>query len=95
MASLGGVIGGMVTGYSSQILGRRLAIMIACGFGGALLYPYIFTRGDGIHAAAFFIQFCVQGAWYVQPFERSFLSRQFLGVETLCRPFKLFTEGFL
>lgn len=57
----------MVTGYSSQILGRRLAIMIACVIGGLLLYPYIFIKGDGIHAAAFFIQFCVQGAWSVVP----------------------------
>lgn len=67
VASLGGVVGGMTTGYGSQILGRRLAIIVVCVIGGLLLYPYTFTMGNGIHAAAFFEQFCVQGAWSVIP----------------------------
>jgi SHS family lactate transporter-like MFS transporter len=35
--------------------------------GGALLYPYCFVSDTKIIAAAFFEQFCVQGAWGVIP----------------------------
>lgn len=35
--------------------------------GGALLYPYTFTSSKAVIAAAFFEQFCVQGAWGVIP----------------------------
>lgn len=35
--------------------------------GGILLYPYSFTGSKSVIAAAFFEQFCVQGAWGVIP----------------------------
>lgn len=35
--------------------------------GGLLLYPYSFTGSRSVIAAAFFEQFCVQGAWGVIP----------------------------
>ena len=35
--------------------------------GGVLLYPYSFTGSHSVIAAAFFEQFCVQGAWGVIP----------------------------
>lgn len=35
--------------------------------GGLLLYPYSFTSSKRVMAAAFFEQFCVQGAWGVIP----------------------------
>ena len=35
--------------------------------GGAILYPYTFVGSKSIMAAAFFEQFCVQGAWGVIP----------------------------
>lgn len=38
-----------------------------CFIGGALLYPYTFTSSTKVIAAAFFEQFCVQGAWGVIP----------------------------
>lgn len=38
-----------------------------CIIGGALLYPYGFTGSKTVIAAAFFEQFCVQGAWGVIP----------------------------
>ncbi|KAF2732050.1 MFS general substrate transporter [Polyplosphaeria fusca] len=66
-ANIGGVVGGAVNGYLSQIFGRRFAIVTSCVVGGALLYPYTFTSGQGIYAAVFFEQFCVQGAWGVIP----------------------------
>jgi len=59
--------GGTIVGYSSQSLGRRFSIIIICIVGGALLYPYTFTSSKAVIAAAFFEQFCVQGAWGVIP----------------------------
>lgn len=59
--------GGTIIGYSSQSIGRRFSIIIMCIVGGALLYPYTFVSSKAVIAAAFFEQFCVQGAWGVIP----------------------------
>lgn len=59
--------GGTVIGYLSQSVGRRLSIICICVIGGALLYPYTFVTNERVIAAAFFQQFCVQGAWGVIP----------------------------
>lgn len=61
------MLGGTVVGFCSQVFGRRLSIIAMCLIGGALLYPYTFVSSWGIVAAAFFEQFCVQGAWGVVP----------------------------
>ncbi|KAI0378860.1 MFS general substrate transporter [Hypomontagnella monticulosa] len=67
VANLGAMAGGTFVGFYSQVIGRRLSIIIMCVVGGALLYPYTFVSNDRIIAAAFFEQFCVQGAWGVVP----------------------------
>ncbi|KAL8853881.1 MAG: hypothetical protein Q9221_001352 [Calogaya cf. arnoldii] len=67
VANLGAMTGGIVIGYSSQIFGRRFSIIVMCIVGVILLYPYGFTNNKRIIAAAFFEQFCVQGAWGVIP----------------------------
>ncbi|CAK7210913.1 Carboxylic acid transporter [Sporothrix curviconia] len=67
VANLGAMAGGTVVGYASQIYGRRVSIIVMCVIGGALLYPYTFVTNKGVIAAAFFEQFCVQGAWGVIP----------------------------
>ncbi len=67
VANLGAMVGGTMVGYCSQIFGRRLSIIVMCVIGGALLYPYTFVSSDAVIAAAFFKQFCVQGAWGVIP----------------------------
>ena len=67
VANLGAILGGSLVGYLSQNFGRRLSILVCCVIGGALLYPYTFTSTSKIMAAAFFEQFCVQGAWGVIP----------------------------
>ncbi|KAI1077897.1 MFS general substrate transporter [Whalleya microplaca] len=67
VANLGAICGGTIVGFSSQIFGRRLSIIVMCIIGGALLYPYTFVSNERIIAAAFFEQFCVQGAWGVIP----------------------------
>ncbi|OQR95819.1 Major Facilitator Superfamily (MFS) [Achlya hypogyna] len=67
IANLGAICGGTTVGYLSQMLGRRLSLLM-CAIGGAIvLYPYCFTNSHGITVAAFFMQFCVQGAWGVIP----------------------------
>jgi SHS family lactate transporter-like MFS transporter len=67
VANLGAMAGGTVVGYLSQMFGRRFSIIFISIIGGALLYPYSFTGSDSVIAAAFFEQFCVQGAWGVIP----------------------------
>ncbi|KAL8298004.1 hypothetical protein RB597_007032 [Gaeumannomyces tritici] len=67
VANLGAMLGGTVVGYCSQIVGRRLSILVCCVVGGALLYPYTYVSTRSLAAAAFFEQFCVQGAWGVIP----------------------------
>lgn len=67
VANLGAMTGGTLVGFLSQSVGRRFCIIIACIVGGALLYPYTFVRSEAVMAAAFFQQFCVQGAWGVIP----------------------------
>lgn len=67
VANLGAMTGGTIVGYCSQIFGRRFSIIFISIIGGALLYPYTFTSSHAVIAAAFFEQFCVQGAWGVIP----------------------------
>jgi MFS transporter, SHS family, lactate transporter len=67
VANLGAMTGGTVVGYCSQIFGRRFSIIAMSIIGGALVYPYSFIGDKSVIAAAFFEQFCVQGAWGVIP----------------------------
>lgn len=77
IANVGAITGGTVVGYTSQILGRRLCIIAMAILGAALLYPYTHTASTSsesstgpvatVVVAAFFQQFCVQGAWGVIP----------------------------
>ena len=67
VANLGAMTGGTAVGYCSQILGRRFSIIVMSLVGGLLLYPYSFVGNKRVIAAAFFEQFCVQGAWGVIP----------------------------
>lgn len=75
VANLGAIAGGLFFGHASEFLGRRLAIMICCVLGGALIYPWAFVKANaGINASVFFLQFAVQGAWGVIPIHLSELS---------------------
>jgi SHS family lactate transporter-like MFS transporter len=67
VANLGAMLGGTVVGFYSQVFGRRFSIIVMSIIGGALLYPYSFVTSEAVMAAAFFEQFCVQGAWGVIP----------------------------
>lgn len=74
VANLGAIFGGIVCGHFSTFVGRRLTIIIACIVGGAMIYPWAYTKGSGINAGVFFLQAGVQGAWGVIPIHLSELS---------------------
>ncbi|CAO1628732.1 unnamed protein product [Parajaminaea phylloscopi] len=64
----GAIAGGLLAGYISQYLGRRLTIVIFVVGCGALIPAWILPNTfSGLAAGAFWIQFCVQGAWGVIP----------------------------
>lgn len=64
----GAIAGGLLAGYVSQYLGRRLTIVLFVIGCGALVPAWILPDTfSGLTAGAFFIQFCVQGAWGVVP----------------------------
>ncbi|KAF4554438.1 Carboxylic acid transporter-like protein 1 [Elsinoe fawcettii] len=67
VANLGAVTGGIMMGYISSIIGRRLSLIITCIIAGAFLYPYCFMRTKPIIAVAFFELFGVQGGWGIIP----------------------------
>ena len=67
VANIGAFLGGVTTGYISQIFGRRLSIIVCSVMAGALLYPYTFVSSHAIIAAAFFEQFFIEGALGVIP----------------------------
>ncbi|QPG77312.1 hypothetical protein FOA43_004721 [Brettanomyces nanus] len=74
VANIGALCGGITVGHLSNFVGRRLSIIICCIAGGALIYPWAFVSGSGINAGAFFLQFCVQGAWGSVPVHLSELA---------------------
>ncbi|GMM38324.1 hypothetical protein DASC09_056630 [Saccharomycopsis crataegensis] len=83
VANLGAIAGGLLFGHLSNYIGRRMAIIICCIGGGAMIYPWAFVRNSGINAGVFFLQFFVQGAWGVAPIVLAELSppefRSFVG----------------
>lgn len=67
VGQIGALLGGMTIGYISSFLGRRLTMMIACLFGGAIIPAYTMPRNMSLTAAAFFEQFFVGGVWGPMP----------------------------
>ncbi|MBE1161870.1 MFS transporter [Dyella acidiphila] len=62
------ILGGLCFGMLSQKIGRRRAIMLACALSLLAVWPWSHgTDVYGICAAAFVMQFAVQGAWGVVP----------------------------
>lgn len=63
VGQIGSLIGATVIGYISTFSGRRLAMMVSCVFGGALVPAYVIPRDMSLVASAFFEQFFVGGVW--------------------------------
>lgn len=59
--ALGQILGCISMGYFSNMLGRRLTIILCCIIGGSLVAPYILVTNNAIMAAAFWQQ------WYLSP----------------------------
>ncbi|EDK39342.2 hypothetical protein PGUG_03440 [Meyerozyma guilliermondii ATCC 6260] len=68
VVNLGAICGGLFFGQLTELLGRRLTIIICCIFSGAFLYPSFFSSNvSGIIGGYFFLNFGVMGAWGVAP----------------------------
>lgn len=68
VVNLGGMCGGIVIGQLLELLGRRLAILIGCVVGGAMLYPAFFlTTTAGLTGGDFALVFCIMGIYGVIP----------------------------
>ncbi|BFZ65050.1 Carboxylic acid transporter [Saitoella coloradoensis] len=76
--NFGAIVGGTFAGYYSQAFGRRLTIIVLCVCGGALI-PLWFLPKDWrvLAVGAFWLQFCVQGAWGVIPVHLNEISPSF------------------
>lgn len=89
VANLGAIVGGTISGYLSQIFGRRIVMLTQFVIGGAVLYPYTFVSNNGVIAAAFFEYFCVQGAWGVIPIHLNELAPSSLRTFTVGTSYQL------
>jgi MFS transporter, SHS family, lactate transporter len=63
VGQIGALIGSTTIGFISTFSGRRLAMITACIFGGAMIPAYILPRNMTLVAASFFQQFFVGGVW--------------------------------
>ncbi|KAI1146026.1 carboxylic acid transport protein [Nemania diffusa] len=71
----GAVVGGSITGYLSQWVGRRRSIVVSALISGLLIPAWILVEGErALSVTSFFIQFFVQGAWGIIPIHLSELS---------------------
>lgn len=63
VGQIGAVIGGTTVGWLSSMTGRRLAMVVSCIIGGALVPAYIFVKDMSVTATCFFEQIFVGGVW--------------------------------
>ena len=74
VSNLGALTGGIFCGWLSSWIGRRVTIIGICIIGATIIPAWALVHNNGIMAAAFFEQFCVQGAWGVIPYYLFLLS---------------------
>ncbi|TFK34319.1 MFS general substrate transporter [Crucibulum laeve] len=75
IGNCGAIAGGMIAGWLSQYIGRRLTIILFVLLIGAFIPLWILPSSFGALAAgAFCIQFGVQGAWGVIPIQLAEMS---------------------
>ncbi|KAF5335377.1 hypothetical protein D9611_011749 [Ephemerocybe angulata] len=75
IGNCGAISGGVLAGYLSQYIGRRLTIIIFVLLIGAFIPLWIIPSSFGaLSAGAFCVQFGVQGAWGVIPIQLAEMS---------------------
>lgn len=68
VVNLGAMAGGLFFGQMTELLGRRLTIIMCCIMGGAFIYPSFFSNNlDTMTGGYFFLCFATMGAWGVAP----------------------------
>lgn len=63
IGQIGALVGATTLGFISTFTGRRLTMIVACVFGGAIIPAYILPRNMTLVASGFFQQFFVGGVW--------------------------------
>lgn len=91
VGQLGAAIGAGTIGYISTFAGRRLTMMTAAVFGGAILPAYIIPHSKSLAASAFFEQFFVLGIWGMCLFKQL----QALNLNGECRTYRNSPYGTL
>lgn len=77
IGNCGAIAGGLIAGYVSQYLGRRLTVIVCCVWTCCFLPLWLLPNTfPGLAAGAFFLQMGVQGAWSVVPVWLSEISPQ-------------------
>ena len=66
VSNIGGIIGGIIMGQASELLGRRLTVVISIVCAGAFLYPSFFNP-DRNWPAYIFLNAFVFGSFSVGP----------------------------
>lgn len=75
ISMVGAICGGMISGWLSQYLGRRLTMFIFVIIGGAVIPAWILPNSfSGLAAGGFWVQFGVQGSFGPVPIYLSELS---------------------
>jgi len=75
ISMMGAICGGMISGWLSQYLGRRLTMLIFVIIGGAVIPAWILPNSfSGLAAGGFWVQFGVQGSFGPVPIYLSELS---------------------
>ncbi|CAK7904010.1 carboxylic acid transporter protein homolog [[Candida] anglica] len=68
VVNLGGMCGGIVIGQMSEVLGRRLMMIIGCIAGGCMLYPaYMMSSREAVTGGDFALVFFIMGIYGVIP----------------------------
>lgn len=68
VVNLGAMCGGLFFGQLTELMGRRLTIIICCLCGGAFIYPSYFSNNlNTLTGGYFFLCFATMGAWGVAP----------------------------
>ncbi|ODV58201.1 MFS general substrate transporter [Ascoidea rubescens DSM 1968] len=66
--NIGAMVGGLVFGQLTDLLGRRLSIVVCCIGAGALIYPaFLLHSITELTVGGFWLQFFIMGNWGIVP----------------------------